>query len=80
MSNKYGLSVNLMYNNLQEELDIWYNDLTFSQLAIVHEIDESPMYSKTNEETQEMLDELSDEWTEMSTDTKIMWYNEIMGY
>jgi len=69
-----------LYSDLQDELDTWYDDLTFSQLAIVHEIDEQPMYSKTNEQIQEMLNELSEEWTEMSTDTKVMWYNEIMGY
>lgn len=69
-----------LYSDLQEELDNWYHELTFSQLAIVHEIDEPAMYSKTNEETQEMLDELTDEWVEWSTDTKVMWYNQIMGY
>ena len=65
---------------MQEELDNWYNELTFSQLAIMHEIDEPTMYSKTNEETQEMLDELAEEWGEWSTDTKAMWYNDLMGY
>jgi hypothetical protein len=72
--------INFYYSTIQEELDNWYNELTFSQLAIIHEIVETTMYSKTNEETQEMLDELTEEWVEWSTDTKVMWYNQIMGY
>jgi hypothetical protein len=72
--------INSFYAMMQDELQNWYNELTFSQLAIIHEIDEPTMYSKTNEETQEMLDELTEEWVEWSTDTKVMWYNELMGY
>lgn len=77
---KHSYLINTHYSDLQDELDVWYGELTFSQLAIVHEIEEQPMYEGTNEQTQAMLDELEEEWVEMSTDTKVMWYKQIMGY
>ena len=80
IGNKYGLSVNMYYAHLQDELATWYNDLSFENLAKVHEIDANTMYKGTNEETQKMLDELVEEWEEWSTDTKLMWYNDLMNY
>jgi hypothetical protein len=68
--------INFYYSTMQDELQNWYNSQPFENLAKIHEIEESTMYGKSNEETQAMLDELEDEWVEWSTDTKVMWYNE----
>lgn len=80
IGNKYGLSVNMYYAHLQDELATWYGELSFEELAKVHEIDINLMYKETNEETQAMLNDLEDEWVEWSTDTKVMWYNDLMEY
>lgn len=80
MGNKYGLSVNMYYAHLQDELATWYGELSFEELAKVHEIDINSMYKETNEETQAVLNDLEDEWVEWSTDTKVMWYNDLMNY
>ena len=80
IGNKYGLSVNMYYAHLQDELATWYGELSFEELAKVHEIDINSMYKETNEETQAMLNDLEDEWVEWSTDTKVMWYNDLMNY
>jgi ubiquinone biosynthesis protein UbiJ len=73
-------TIRKLYQEIQDELDVWYGSLSFENLAKVHEIDANTMYKETNEETQEMLDELAEEWVEWSTDTKVMWYNDLMGY
>lgn len=70
--------INSFYAMMQDELQKWYNSLSFQDLAKVHEIDESTMHGKSEEATQSMLDELEDEWVEWSTDTKVMWYNDLM--
>ena len=72
--------INKYYAHLQDELATWYGELSFEELAKVHEIDINSMYKETNEETQAMLNDLEDEWVEWSTDTKVMWYNDLMNY
>ena len=73
-------TIRKLYQEIQDELQNWYNDLSFEDLAKVHEIDINSMYKETNEETQAMLNDLEDEWVEWSTDTKVMWYNDLMNY
>ena len=65
---------------MQDELQNWYKELPIKDLAKIHEIDESMMQGKSEEDTQAMINDLEDEWVEWSTDTKVMWYNELMGY
>jgi len=72
--------INKYYAMMQDELQNWYNDLSFEDLAKVHEIDINSMHKDTNDETQAVLNDLEDEWVEWSTDTKVMWYNDLMGY
>lgn len=72
--------INKYYAMMQDELQNWYNALSFEDLAKIHEIDINSMYKDTNDETQAVLNDLEDEWVEWSTDTKVMWYNDLMGY
>ena len=72
--------INSFYAMMQDELQNWYNDLPIKDLAKIHEVDESMMLGKSEEDTQAMLNDLEDEWVEWSTDTKVMWYNDLMGY
>ena len=73
-------SINRNYVELQGELDVWYGNLPFSKLEKIHNLNKNDLFGREEEDTQAMLDELEDEWVEMSTDTKVEWYNQIMGY
>ena len=74
------LLINTHYANLQDELDVWYGSQPFSKLEKIHDLNKNDLFGRTDSELEEILSELEDEWVEWSTDTKVMWYNQIMGY
>jgi hypothetical protein len=65
---------------MQDELDVWYGNLSFSQLEKVHNLNKNDLFGRGESEIEQILGELEDEWVEWSTDTKVMWYNDLMGY
>jgi hypothetical protein len=72
--------INQYYAMIQDELDVWYGSLSFSQLEKVHDLNKNDLFGRGESETEQVLRELEDEWVEWSTDTKVMWYNDLMGY
>jgi hypothetical protein len=73
-------TIRKLYQEIQDELDVWYGSLSFSQLEKVHNLNKNDLFGRGESETEQMLGELEDEWVEWSTDTKVMWYNDLMGY
>lgn len=77
---EFEFSINTHYTNLQNELDVWYGNQSFSKLEKIHSLNKNDLFGREEYELEEILAELEDEWVEWSTDTKVMWYNQIMGY